>query len=102
MLGQRMQTNQAPESCLLLLLVHIDDFHKYRGIYGRQTSDRVLYGVARILREQIGAGETLARYENDLVAMLPLHSRTAQEVARRLREAVTEASTTVQVDSLSA
>ncbi len=55
---------------LSLLMVDVDHFKSVNDTYGHQTGDRVLQGVAKLLRESRREVDTVARYGGEEFAMI--------------------------------
>jgi len=80
---------QAPLSCLLF---DIDFFKNVNDSYGHQVGDEVLREVASLIREQLRNSDVLSRYGGEeFVALLSrTDSKTAEEIAERVRRSIQE------------
>jgi diguanylate cyclase len=91
-LDQHLGESKKDGKRLSLLLIDIDDFERYEGIYGKTASDRVLYTVSGILRESACVGQVMARCDNDFVVLLPGSDVVAgREIGKQVRQAINEA-----------
>lgn len=75
---------------LSILLMDVDDFKKINDTYGHLQGDLVLQTVANELAINLRMMDVLARYGGDeFVVLLPgIHQAEAQEIAKRLEQAV--------------
>jgi diguanylate cyclase (GGDEF)-like protein len=83
-----------------LLMLDLDDFKRMNDEHGHLYGDEVLQDVARVLAENLRAGDRVARYggEEFVVAMPRTGIEDATAIAERLRLAVSATtSTTVSV-----
>jgi diguanylate cyclase (GGDEF)-like protein len=73
---------------LALVLIDIDHFKPINDRLGHATGDRVLVAMAQLLRENMRAGDVLARHGGEeFVVVLPgMDDDRAHEVCERLRE----------------
>ncbi len=78
---------------LALLMMDMDHFKAINDTLGHATGDKVLQGVARLLREKTRASDLCARWggEEFIVAMPETSLEGAMRVAERLRAAIPEA-----------
>jgi diguanylate cyclase (GGDEF)-like protein len=76
------------------LMVDIDHFKRVNDEYGHLTGDRVLHGVAEILRNNLRSTDVIARYGGEeFVVMLPESTPHAVHfTAGKLHQAVSETS----------
>lgn len=83
---------------LSLLLIDIDYFKKVNDTYGHPAGDKILQGVADILRNTIRDIDIAARYGGEEFAAILLNTETtgAKNMAERLRK--TTAETVFKVD----
>jgi len=73
-----------------LVMVDIDHFKKVNDKHGHSSGDRILRGVARVLRQNLRAGDVAFRYGGEeLAAVLPGTPKAeAKKTAERLRKAI--------------
>ncbi len=78
------------ESPLGVLMIDIDHFKELNDRYGHLAGDRVLQGVAQVLKSSVRAVDTVARYGGEeFTLLLPrTDRRDALEVADKLRRKV--------------
>lgn len=81
---ERCQRTREPLSCLFM---DIDFFKRVNDLYGHQAGDFVLSQVAQSIKKQLRSSDVLSRYGGEEFVSLLLHSdsKTAQEVAERIR-----------------
>lgn len=79
---------------LSLMLIDIDHFKKFNDEHGHQTGDRVLAGVAKVLRGEARGIDVVARYGGEEMAMIlpETDAEGAAVFAERVRAAVEAAS----------
>jgi diguanylate cyclase (GGDEF)-like protein len=82
---------------LSLLLIDIDFFKKVNDTYGHPSGDRILKGVAGIIKETIRTSDVSARYGGEEFAAMLLGTNQdgALKMAERLRKAVQDTRFTV-------
>jgi diguanylate cyclase (GGDEF)-like protein len=75
-----------------LILLDIDHFKRFNDTYGHLTGDRVLIGVARILREGVRACDIPCRYGGEELAVILPEGTLAgtKRLAERLRKTIAE------------
>jgi diguanylate cyclase (GGDEF)-like protein len=75
---------------LALLLMDIDYFKNLNDTYGHLCGDYVLKTVARILKANVRATDLVARYGGDELAVMLIetNTRSALEVAEKLKQAI--------------
>ncbi len=72
LLPREMDRCSRKGSALSSLMLEIDDFSSYRDSHGNRGGDRVLYTIARTLRESMSDSEMIARYSgNQFLVLLP-------------------------------
>ena len=83
----RARRHTLPTSCLL---IDVDHFKRVNDDYGHQAGDAVLARVAAAVRAATRAGDTVARYGGEELAVLmpQTHLSEAVSVANRTRSAV--------------
>lgn len=88
---------------LSLLLLDIDHFKKVNDTYGHLTGDRVLQGLALILKDESRKGDVAARYGGEEFALiLPYTDQVgAKKIAERIRLRVESAGWTNQTITIS-
>jgi len=87
-LQRRIDTGRL-ESPLVLLLIDLDHFKAVNDAYSHTAGDRVLRGVAAILRAHCGAEDVPVRYAGDeFVVFLRGDAAAGREMAERIRAAV--------------
>ena len=69
-LPREMERCSKKGCALTSLLFEIDDFSSYQDSHGHRGGDRVLYTIARTLRESMHDGEMIARYSGDQFLIL--------------------------------
>lgn len=86
---------------LSLLVIDVDHCRRINGAYGAATGDRVLWGVARLLDEELRGEDRLARFSGQrFVLLLPdTGPHNAAALAERLRQRIEVC--TFQLDGLS-
>lgn len=79
-------------SCGAFILIDLDDFKHINDRYGHLCGDRVLSGIAEIMKRQTRKGDVTARIGGDeFLAYLPgATEKTAAEVVHRFLKAVKE------------
>ncbi len=74
---------------LSLIMVDVDHFKKVNDTYGHQVGDRVLQGVAAIIRDRVRVGSAFRYGGEEMAVLLPKTNLAAAiRVAERLRKAV--------------
>jgi len=75
---------------LSLLMMDIDHFKAINDTYGHQSGNDILYGLARLLEQEIGDLGTIARYGGEeFVVLLPDYSKQQSlELAEKLRNTI--------------
>jgi diguanylate cyclase len=89
-----------PASRCGLLFVDLDKFKAINDTHGHKAGDVVLQTVAQRIREEVRAGDTVARWGGDELVVVVEETDTAkiEQLVARLRELITEA---IAVDGLS-
>ena len=92
-LGRHIERSRKGGWAFSLLLFDIDDFKRYNEAHGSLAGDRVLYTIARTLRERMRPGEMIVRYGGDeFIVLLPdTDISTGQQISERVRQALSEA-----------
>lgn len=82
-----MERAERYEHPLSLLMLDVDNFKSYNDTFGHLEGDRVLGGLAQVIRESIRLSDSAYRYGGEeFVALLPETDRVeAVRVAERLR-----------------
>ncbi len=77
---------------LCLMMIDVDNFKSYNDRYGHLVGDRVLKGVAQVLKETVRTVDLVARYGGEEFSVLLLKTPWggAQTVAERIRQKVSE------------
>jgi diguanylate cyclase (GGDEF)-like protein len=72
------------------LMLDVDHFKKFNDDYGHQVGDRVLQGIAGVLKRLLRESDIFGRYGGEeFIALLPeTHAEGAKRVAERIREAI--------------
>jgi diguanylate cyclase (GGDEF)-like protein len=75
---------------LCLMMIDVDKFKSYNDKYGHLTGDKVLKGVAQILKETVRTVDLVARYGGEEFSVLLLKTpwSGAKTVAERIRQKV--------------
>jgi diguanylate cyclase (GGDEF)-like protein len=75
---------------LALLLIDLDHFKRFNDAHGHLAGDARLQQVARLVKSQLPAGASAARYGGEeLCVLLPAHAlEDARRVAERMRQAI--------------
>lgn len=75
---------------LSLFMMDVDTFKKINDTYGHLCGDRILIGIAQILRQCLRKGDTLVRYAGDeFIAILPETEKSvAVNIARNIIERI--------------
>lgn len=79
---------------LSVLFIDIDHFKKINDTFGHVWGDRVLEGIAELLREAMRAEDEVCRYGGEEFAVLMRHTNAhhAHKIAERLRQNIAETS----------
>ena len=82
---------QAKQPCSLIM-VDIDHFKRINDTFGHQAGDEAIISMANLLSSECRAGDLVARYggEEFVVLMPDTNQAQAQEVAERVRQAVSD------------
>ena len=93
MLPREMERCSRKGSALSSLLFEIDDFSGYQDSHGDRGGDRVLYTIARTLRESMNDGKMIARYSGDqfLILLPDTEVEAGWELGGRLHGAASKA-----------
>jgi len=92
--GELMAQVQRHDSPLVLALIDVDHFKSVNDTHGHAVGDRVLTGLAHVLRENARASDVVTRYggEEFLMLLPGVTLEQAAEACERLREAVARTS----------
>jgi diguanylate cyclase (GGDEF)-like protein/putative nucleotidyltransferase with HDIG domain len=93
MLEQRIaECQRLSREPLAVLSMDLDDFKRVNNSFGHGIGDRLLAGVAEVMKKQLRQMDVLSRYAGDeFVAVMPMASKeVASMVAERIRKAVEE------------
>jgi len=87
-LEEETKRAQITKTDLSLIMFDIDHFKDYNDKYGHSAGDKVLLGISRILKRNIGKGGIVARYGGEeFVIILPNTPKvTARLLAEHIRE----------------
>jgi diguanylate cyclase (GGDEF)-like protein/putative nucleotidyltransferase with HDIG domain len=99
MLEQRIaECQRMSNESLAVVSMDIDDFKAINDQYGHTTGDRVLAGVAGVIRKELRQMDILTRYAGDeFVAIMPMAStHMAAAIGERISNAVEEQSFSVR------
>ncbi|HKP47237.1 MAG TPA: diguanylate cyclase [Pyrinomonadaceae bacterium] len=91
MLEQRLaECQRMNNESLAVVSMDVDDFKGINDQYGHAIGDRVLAGIAAVIRKELRQMDILTRYAGDeFVAIMPMASSSmAQSVGERIRSAV--------------
>ena len=89
-LGQLFRESNLKDNELSLMMIDVDFFKSINDTYGHLTGDLVLKRVAKVIKDNLYAYDTLVRYggEEFLIMLTDTDIKTAQEVADKLRQAI--------------
>lgn len=75
---------------LSMIFMDIDSFKYYNDLFGHQEGDTVLIDISRILRENVGENDIVARYAGDEFAILmpDVGEEQVTVVAERIRDQI--------------
>lgn len=92
MMTRQMERSRTDKKAFSLLFVDIDGFKPYNETNGQSAGDRVLYTVARAIRDGMRPGEIIARYGADeFIVLLPdTDASTCRKIGERLVQAIAE------------
>jgi diguanylate cyclase len=90
--GHEFRRTQRQERPLSIVMIDLDHFKQVNDTYGHQVGDRVLAGVARVLRDTIRATDLVGRFggEEFVLALPETDAADAHDLAKRLCQAVRE------------
>lgn len=88
-ISRELELAQRHDDSVAVILIDVDEFKQINDTYGHQAGDRVLIGVADILRSCARGSDLLFRYAGDefVVAMSRTTRAGAMAVASRIRQA---------------
>lgn len=89
-LMEEIETAKRSGTSLVCLLLDVDFFKKVNDLHGHQVGDRVLQGIAALIRDQLRGNDVLARYGGEEFCALLAHTHedVAIEVAERIRAGI--------------
>ncbi len=89
-LTSEMEHARRLEQPLSLIMLDLDDFKAYNDAHGHVEGDRLLLGVARVLRRAVREGDVACRYGGEeFTVLLPgTTQEAALQVAERIRRGV--------------
>jgi diguanylate cyclase (GGDEF)-like protein/putative nucleotidyltransferase with HDIG domain len=103
MLEQRIaECQRMNNESLAVISMDIDDFKNINDQYGHPIGDRILAGVAGVIKKELRQMDILARYAGDeFVAIMPMAStHMAASISERIRNAVEEQKFSVRADAV--
>jgi len=88
-ISRELELAQRHDDSVAVILIDVDEFKQINDTYGHQAGDRVLVGVADILRSCARGSDLLFRYAGDefVVAMSRTTRAGAMAAASRIRQA---------------
>ncbi len=91
-LDKNLKEAKTNQSKLYLLMIDIDKFKSFNDKYGHVVGDKVLYELARVIKENIRSTDIAARYGGEEFAIILPNSdgNTAYKVALRIKEKAKE------------
>ncbi|RME81178.1 MAG: diguanylate cyclase [Planctomycetota bacterium] len=84
---RRSESNNLPFS---LIMLDIDHFKKINDTYGHDVGDRVIHGIAQILKKNVRSGDICARYGGEEFSIILPNTPTegAMVIGEKIRKAV--------------
>jgi diguanylate cyclase (GGDEF)-like protein len=81
---------QMEDKLIAVLLGDIDDFRKVNNTFGHQTGDKVLAGVAKLMKEHVNSSGFVGRWggEEFVITLPDVDEERAVEMADSIRQAV--------------
>lgn len=97
-LQKTLEQAERYEEKVSIMMADIDHFKRVNDVYGHQTGDQVIIGVAKIIRENIRKADLLGRYggEEYLVILPRTSQKEALVVAEKIRQNIENESFTSQ------
>jgi pilus assembly protein CpaF len=89
--SQRILNNaRSANQTAALLLGDIDDFRQVNTVYGHETGDRVLAGIAALLKQGTGEADLVGRWggEEFVILLSNVNEQEAMETAGRIRQSI--------------
>lgn len=89
--SQRILNNaRSANQTAALLLGDIDDFRQVNTVYGHDTGDRVLAGIAALLKQRTGEVDLVGRWggEEFVILLSNVNEQEAMETADRIRQSI--------------
>ncbi len=88
-IGELIENARRYGEALSIVMVDVDHFKKVNDVHGHQTGDKVLKGVAEVLKKKIRGGMAFRYGGEEMAVLLPKAAGSeAAAVAERLRKAI--------------
>jgi diguanylate cyclase (GGDEF)-like protein len=89
---RRREVDKEHKGEFSMIIIDIDHFKKINDLHGHLAGDFILKEVASVLKQNMRAGDSLARYGGEeLVVLAPNTNGDAPAFAERLRKAISDA-----------
>ncbi|MDY6904320.1 MAG: diguanylate cyclase [Thermodesulfobacteriota bacterium] len=87
LLDKEIRRSRRHNNCLAVIMTDIDNFKVFNDTYGHQLGDKVLSGVADVVKKTLRAEDSAARYGGEeFIALLPeTDAQQAMDAAERIR-----------------